>query len=67
MNKAYRVTVVRTSYASAEIEVTIESTGNAERDNALVRRKALEKAGDHEFGSGEADYTVEGFTRIPDI
>jgi len=56
MTKSFTVSVTRTSHATVEFRVNIEGTDNPDGDLEFAKRKALEMAANHEFGSGQADY-----------
>lgn len=49
----FEIEVTRTSYATTKIEIEADNLQQA-------KEKALEEAGDIEFGSGQADYEVTG-------
>lgn len=60
--KKFIVKVRRTSWAFTDIEVEVPDTGNKTNDQAIAESKAVEEAGNHEFGSGQADYEAEHST-----
>ena len=53
----YDVLISRTGYSSRRFEVEAENETEAEE-------KAMDMAGDYEFGEGDAEYNCEGVTFI---
>ena len=63
--KKFKVTVKRIAHAYTEVEVEVPDTGNDTNDEILAQRKAIEEAGNREFGSGQAEYEVDFYSRVP--
>lgn len=59
MEKKFRISITRTSRETVDFDVAVDGTGNDAADLGFAKMKALEMAANHEFGSGQAEYSIE--------